>query len=162
MFLYEMVFGKSIWDLSVTGGSYLNKDLPVSEDSHCLCHWERPILTAACLISVIVTTSVSLVIAAASQDASLASLSASSLPLILAWPGVQDISTLMSFFSNRLIFCLISATCKLHDRRPQPLSQISVFQCKANDELKIKLRERVGELKEETKVRYDNKCCSYD
>ena len=45
----------SILGLSETLGLYLNNDLFVSDDSHCVCHCNRPNLIAVCLISAIVT-----------------------------------------------------------------------------------------------------------
>ena len=47
---------------------------------------------------------------AASDEASLASLSASSFPLMLACPGVQEMFTVVFLFSKCCICCLISAT----------------------------------------------------
>ena len=100
IFLYNLVSGMSILDLSETLGVYLNNGLPVSYDHHCLCHCERPHLIAACLISAIVTVWLSDVMAAASDEASLNSLSASSFPLMLAFPGVQEKFTAMFLFLN--------------------------------------------------------------
>ena len=91
IFLYDLTFGMSIKDLSDTFGLYLDKDLPESDESHCLCYCDRPINVADCFTSAMVTVYVSSDTVAASLEASLASLSASSFPLMLACPGVQDI-----------------------------------------------------------------------
>ena len=70
----------SIKDLSDTFGLYLNKDLPESDESHCLCHCDRPLTVADCFTSAMVTVCVSPDIVAASLEAALVSLAAYLLP----------------------------------------------------------------------------------
>ena len=49
--------GMSIKDLSDIFGLYLNKDVPESDEPHCLCHCDRPIKfnVADCFMSAMVT-----------------------------------------------------------------------------------------------------------
>ena len=90
-------------------GMYWYRCLPVSACDHLFCH----LISQDFLAAVLMSSSVAGVVscrASASVAASLASLSATSLPAMFAWPGVQLTSTSRFEDCRSAISCLVSRT----------------------------------------------------
>ena len=94
-----------------TFGLNLNKCLPFSDTSHCLCHFAIHDSRAPFRISIIDEISSVSSIFSASSAASFASISATSFPCMLACPGVQSICITMSFVLkysiSSFMFCIV-------------------------------------------------------